>query len=116
MDLKQLDKICDYIEAAISRELPLQQLRMFLLVAIKDREGVSQPEIGDALNMPQGTVSHNVARLSVKIVEGVKGFKAIGYGLIVVTPDPDEPRRNLLHLSPKGKNMTNGIKRLLREG
>jgi len=89
----------------VFNELPLQQLRMFLMVM--EDEGIGQQDFQQLLGVPAGTVSRNLAKLGSKVVEDRDGqMKDVGYGLVNVYPDPTDPKKNTVHLTEKGKQLS----------
>jgi arginine repressor len=90
----------------VFNELPLQQLRMFLMVV--EEEGIG---------VPAGTVSRNLAKLGSKVVEDRDGqMKDVGYGLLNVYPDPTDPKKNTVHLTEKGKQLSKLLKGAVSNG
>jgi DNA-binding MarR family transcriptional regulator len=102
----------DLFRTEIFQELPLQQLKMVLCVA--DNEGMNQQDFQEILGVPQGTVSRNLSKLGLKVVEMDNGeMKDVGYGLLEVYPDPKEPKRNCVYLTKKGRAFVNQLKSIL---
>ena len=96
----------------VSNELPLQQLYMLLLV-IED-EGINQQDFQEFLGAPGGSISRNLARLGTKIVEDRDGKRVdVGYGLVQILPDSTDPKKNTVHLTKKGKEFAEKLKKLL---
>jgi DNA-binding MarR family transcriptional regulator len=73
-------------------DLTIQQVIVLLAIATRDRSSVNMLKV--ALDMPQPTVSKNVAVLS----NASEGRPA----LIEQEADPDDGRRRLLRLTPEG--------------
>jgi DNA-binding MarR family transcriptional regulator len=82
-----------------------------MLVALN--EGITQTEIEEILQIPNGTASRNTSKLAQHVVDRKGGPKNIGLGLIFKAPDPDSSRRNALFLTEKGKEVAKGIAAVL---
>jgi len=96
-------------------DIPVQQLEMFLLIA--EQEGqIAQVDLASICDMPQGTVSRNVARLSNRTTVDTDGqVRPIGHGLIDSRPD-GTGRRESLWLTPKGRKLYNDFANILKLG
>lgn len=79
----------------IEDDMPVQRMVLFLLIAGKP--GITYKELTDAAGVTNSTVSRNVAALGKLDRHGKPG-----HDLVETAPDPREPRRNLLRLTPKG--------------
>ena len=80
------------------------------LLAIAEEDGITQPKIADKLGWPQGTVSRNVKKLSVYLVESETGAKRkAGYELVEQRPDTFDRKANAVYLTPKGKKVLKEI-------
>jgi hypothetical protein len=102
MEFTRFLQAVELVGNEIYTELPLQQLRMLLIVA--DREGTDQIDFQKLLGVPAGTVSRNLARIGCKFVEDKQGKQInIGYGMVDVRPHPRDPKSNQVFLSKKGK-------------
>ncbi|SDW69744.1 DNA-binding transcriptional regulator, MarR family [Albimonas donghaensis] len=77
-------------------EMPLQQVALFLEIAIQ--EGQSLNELQHRIGMANSSTSRGVSSLSTRVVQGREGL-----GLVSNDPDPNERRRNLHNLTPKGE-------------
>jgi DNA-binding MarR family transcriptional regulator len=100
----------------IFAELRLQQLDLLLLVAERHGNGISHTEISKVMGMPQGTVSRNVQKLSLKKVRRSDGeIEPYGYGLVENRIDPFESRQYLVFLTEKGKNLIARLEKILAE-
>jgi DNA-binding MarR family transcriptional regulator len=97
--ISRLLKILDLVRSKVHRELPLQQLVLFLTVV--ENPGVTMPELVATLDMPQGTVSRNVKALSHYVVwqDGV----AVPHGRNLLRTRPDEENRHILAVYPTGR-------------
>ncbi len=82
----------------LSPTMPLAELQMFLLVAMN--EGASLTELCDLADMKKSTGSRYLLDLSEKTRGG-----SPGYGLVARDVDPDELRRNMYALTPKGRSL-----------
>jgi len=113
MDIKQFFKGIKFISDVIHKDIAMPQLTIFLLVA--ENEGITQPELGEIMKIPQGTVSRNILKLSSKLVQNAKGeWRQAGYDLVVTRPDIDESRRNVVYLTRKGKDVIKALKKALQ--
>lgn len=93
-------------------ELPLQQLYMVLITA--RYEGLSQQDFMSHLNVPAGTVSRNLSKLGSKFVEDRSGnLVDVGYGLLETRSDPDDSKKNTVHLTKRGKRFIQKLKECL---
>jgi len=101
-------KKSQHVLEQIFAELPLQHV--MLLLAIAEEDGITQPKIADKLGWPQGTVSRNVKKLSVYLVESETGAKRkAGYELVEQRPDTFDRKANAVYLTPKGKKVLKEI-------
>lgn len=98
-----MQTIHEKIRELIHPEIPAQQLAIYLLVM--GEPGLSQSEIAQRLQMPQGSVSRNIAKLSQKIQMRGRRQVDTGYGLVVNEPDPTETRRHLVFPTDHGRNV-----------
>ena len=74
----------------------VSKFQVFLLIAQK--EGIAQREIVQRTGLTQPTVSRIIARLANAPDKGRGG----GLHWVEANPDPMEPRRYILSLTPKG--------------
>ena len=101
-------KKAQHVLEKIFAELPLQHV--MLLLAIAEQDGITQPKIAEKLGWPQGTVSRNVKKLSVYLVESDNGNKTkAGYELVAQRPDVDDRKANAVYLTAKGKKVLKEI-------
>ena len=101
-------RVHEEIRDLIHSEIPAQQLSILYYVA--ENEGAPQGEIAKALQMPQATVSRNIAKLAVKMEENrEKKLVDTGYGLLVNRNDTADPRRLCVFLTPKGQEVLKSI-------
>jgi len=98
-EIGNLRKILELLRSKVHRELPLQQLVLFL--AVIEKPGITMPELVVSLAMPQGTVSRNVKALSNYLVwqDGV----AVPHGRNLLRTLPDEANRHILAVFPTGR-------------
>lgn len=82
----------------LSHTMPVGEVAMFLLVALN--EGGSLTDLAETADMKKSTASRYLLDLSDKTRAG-----GPGYGLINRETDPDELRRNMYSLSPKGRKL-----------
>lgn len=100
-----------FIRSNIHSDMALQQLHLYLVVAKK--EGVTMPELEKLLDMPQGTVSRNIKKLS-KYVERYKGKDMLqGYDLVYTSPDIYDRRINAVYLTEKGRKVLADLEKVL---
>ena len=116
MEIKKLRNAIEFIRGAIFNDIAIGQLDMFLYVA--EHEGATQPEISYALEMSQGAVSRNCAKLSTKIVPkslnascGNK-YEDRGYDLIEQRQDSIDSRRKALFLSDLGRKVIEELRKI----
>lgn len=81
--------------------LQVQMIHVFITVAL--REEVNKAELETILNMPQGTVSRNTAKVK-------------DAGLIASYPDVSNPKEHTVVLTPKGKQLASRIKLIFEKG
>lgn len=82
--------------------MPLPEVAAFLYVAIN--EGKSLTEISQIAGAKQSSMSRYLLDLSEKVRGG-----GAGYSLVRRETDPNELRRNLYTLTPKGRALVNSI-------
>ena len=76
--------------------VPLHHLRLFVEVGRLNGR-CTYRQLQDTLNLNNSSVSRTVNALGAEHRRGRPGL-----GLLSLTPDPDEGRRNLVGLTPKG--------------
>lgn len=86
----------------LNPEMPMQTAAMLLIIA--QSPGITTRELMKRLNVAQATASRNAAVLGQVNRHGIPGLD-----LIVSTPDPQERRRNVYHLTPKGQKTVAGL-------
>ncbi|SHJ67336.1 DNA-binding transcriptional regulator, MarR family [Malonomonas rubra DSM 5091] len=92
----------------INTEMPSQQIAMFLRIA--SYEGVTLPELAEALNTTVASVSRNGKILSEYMEKG----ELKGYGLIGMRPDIRERRRLACFLTDKGRELVAELDRVFK--
>lgn len=114
MLLESYFNVRQFIRKEIHAEFNPQQESIFLVVCMND--GITQPEICEALDMPQGTVSRNILRLSDNYVKDPRtgAYKQVGYGLVDSRQDEViDSRRRSVFLTKKGKAIKARLEELL---
>lgn len=92
----------------VHREMPAQQVAMLLLVA--QQPGITMPELGEKLDMPQGSVSRNVASLSK-----FQGLNKPGDDLVVADELPEDRRVKTVTLTRKGERVVAKLAEILSD-
>lgn len=82
----------------LSSTMPVGEAYMFLLVALN--EGASLTDLAVEADMKKSTASRYLLDLSDKQRTGAAGF-----GLVVRESDPNELRKNMYALTPKGRKI-----------
>lgn len=90
----------------VSPTIPVTEVQLFVTVALN--EGLSQTELCELTDLKKSTASRYLLDLSDKTRAGTEGF-----GLISRSADPQELRRNMYSLTPKGRVL---IKRIINQG
>jgi len=98
-EISCLLQILELVRAKVHRELPLQQLVLYLTVL--ENPGITMPELVKILDMPQGTVSRNVKALCHYVVwqDGIP----VPHGRNLLRTQTDESNRHALAVYPTGK-------------
>lgn len=111
MKFDGLLKALEYVRNRVHRELPLQQLHLFLIVA--RQQGITMPELMAVLDMPQGTVSRNVKALShyLKWQNGIA--VPHGRGLLRTLPSADNRHVLAVYLTGRGEALLEELARCL---
>ena len=114
MDINHFRNVINFIRKEIYMDFPLPQLEVLLLVI--ENDGISQSDISKRLNMSQGAVSRNVAKLSSRVKQMDDGsYEKMGYGLLENRPDEIESRSYNVFLTDKGKQFVKDLKVVLKE-
>jgi DNA-binding MarR family transcriptional regulator len=79
-------------------QMPIQMAHVFLVVMA--RPGITMAQLAEEVGLSQSSCSRNVAALGEWHRLGKPG-----YGLIEATNDPNEGRRLIMFLSPKGRQL-----------
>lgn len=90
----------------IDAEMPLQMATAFLTVA--SEEGITMKRLGEKLGISQSSCSRNVAALSK-----YHRLNKPGHDLLYATEDPEERRRKIVKLTPKGKRVAETLLEIL---
>jgi DNA-binding MarR family transcriptional regulator len=91
------------------RELTLGRIQLFLLIAQSGDEGILVRELIQKTGLAQSTVARALAFLSEKTLRGQK--EALRW--VDARPDPYDPRRHYLYVTPKGQTVLTEIETLL---
>lgn len=86
----------------VDQTMPMQLAYTFLLVALHD--GISVTEVADLAGFRLATASRHLLDLGER-----NRKKEPGLGLVKSEVDPDELRRKIYTLTPKGRNLYNTI-------
>lgn len=98
-EISRLLKILELVRSKVHRELPLQQLVLFLTVV--ENPGITMPELVELLGMPQGTVSRNIKALSHYVVW--QDGAAVPHGRNLLRTQADESNRHVLAVYTTGR-------------
>ena len=98
-EVARLLRVLELVRNTVHRELPVQQLMLYL--AVLEKPGITMPELVKRCDMPQGTVSRNVKALSHYVVyqDGV----AVPHGRNLLRTQADELNRHVLAVYPTGR-------------
>jgi DNA-binding MarR family transcriptional regulator len=94
-----------------SRELPSQQLVLFLTVV--QEPGITMQELSRRLAMPQGSVSRNVRALAGSGEGGNGSTVRKGHGLLRTEPDPTSRQGLSVYLTVKGRTVVEQMVEML---
>jgi len=109
-ELSLLAEAIGLIQKQTRRNVSAQQIRMFLQVG--RTPGVTMPELGRILAMPQGTVSRNVKALS-HYTEWVDGEQQQhGFGLLYAEPVGDGSQTLSVYVTESGKKLLSELQSL----
>mgnify|MGYP004448671141 CR=1 FL=1 len=89
----------------LGRDMPIQMAVVFLNVA--NAEGISMTELYKSSGISQASCSRNVAALSK-----LHRLDKPGLDLVFTKEDPQERRRKIVFLTPKGKLLAEKISKL----
>jgi DNA-binding MarR family transcriptional regulator len=90
----------------VDSEMPLQMAATFMTVA--NEEGITMKLLGEKLGISQSSCSRNVAALSK-----FHRLNKPGHDLLYATEDPEERRRKIVKLTPKGKRVAESLLEIL---
>jgi DNA-binding MarR family transcriptional regulator len=93
-------------------QIPLQTMATFFAIALN--EGLGVTDLEKQLSMPLSSASRNAAVLSDRPRRGQRGTEP-GLGLIQYQADPKDFRRDRLHLTKRGRALTNRIADVFRD-
>lgn len=96
MDLDQLARALNAFAAIDPRNFPLHHIQLFVEVA--RRGHCTFRDLETALDLTNGSVSRTFNALGEHNRHGEPGHR-----LLEAFPDPDEPRRFLVRLAPRGR-------------
>jgi len=115
MTINQLQQVLGVIAREIKFDIPLQQLRLLLLVAANP--GITQTELGELLNLHQATISRNVKKMSTFLVEkDGGGFAHVGWGLLKTSQDTRfDSRRLACFLSDRGSEIIHTLNKTFQQ-
>jgi DNA-binding MarR family transcriptional regulator len=105
MDLASLALALGTFATQDPTRFPLHHARLFLEVALN--EPATFEHLEQALNLTNSSVSRSVAALSDRNRHGDRGYR-----LLTVERDPEEGRRFLVRLSPKGRLLLQQLQRI----
>jgi len=100
--LIRLGILVSSVRKNISKEIPLQQLALLLLVAQAGDERITVSDASRMLDMGQTSVSKNAKMLSRYAEKRGGQMEIKGYALIDARPDLWERRRLRMTITPKG--------------
>ena len=93
--------------AVLDQEMPIQQLRVYVEVALRDPEPTPMSELSIAVGIAQSSASRNVAALS-----NWNRHHNKGHDLLRAYEDPMNRRRKLVELTPKGRALKARLEKL----
>lgn len=102
---KALSRLCGYL-MKFDPDMPISRLRVFLYVA--QRKDTLVRDLVKVTGMNQATIARTLAILSDRPQRGAQS----GLGWVDIRPDPNDPRRVILNLTPKGQNVVAEIAEL----
>ena len=89
-------------------EFPPQLMLTFLYTAMHD--GAPMKDIAEAVDIAQSTTSRNVASL-----DKINRHHEPGYDYVRAVPDPNERRRKVVYLTPKGRKLRDRLVSIFEE-
>lgn len=97
-DLKTLTRIATYI-FQVDSDFPISRLLVLLLIAKAGKRGILVRDLCAATGFAQSSISRTVSSLSDQPQRG----KTEGLSFVKSTPDPIDPRRVVISITPKGE-------------
>ena len=110
-DLAKMLRAVEMLRRRVHKAMPSQHLS--LLLAVADCPGITMPELGRVLNMPQGTVSRNVKVLSHYVEREAGGVQPKGRNLLRTQPDPGNPHCLAVFLTGRGEAVVEELRAIL---
>lgn len=110
-DLAKMLRAVEMLRRRVHKAMPSQHLS--LLLAVAERPGITMPELGRVLNMPQGTVSRNVKVLSHYVEREAGGVQPKGRNLLRTQPDPGNPHCLAVYLTGRGEAVVEELRAIL---
>ena len=107
LEINNFRSIVQFIRESVASDLSLSQLAIYLTVC--SDEGITMPELAQGLNIPQGSLSRNIKRLSRYDEDGI----VKGHDLLITTPDTRDRKRLAVYLTERGKALKIELNRLL---
>ena len=104
--MKKIQRAFDFIRIK-DREMPGQVVSVFLYIASHD--GCNKQALEQELGLTTASSSRNTDLLST----GRIGRETSGLGLITKEDDPSNGRRQVLKLTPEGKDLARSIKQII---
>lgn len=102
------------IRSTVNPDMAISQIAM--LVEISKAGEISQSDLGEKLGMLHGTTSRNLKWLSEFAEKTAAGnFVKRGYELVEVRPDLYYRSRNNVKLTSKGKQLMEGLNKILED-
>lgn len=111
----QLRKAVEFIRDEVDIDFAPSQWLIVLLA--HEKPGITMPEMRKYLDMPQGSLSRNIKRLTKYFVTLEDGSRELrGYDLIRLEPDVEERRRYAVYLSKRGEEFVSKLQAILEGG
>jgi len=101
MDIYTIIKILKRLRE-LDAEMPIQMAQCFLHVAL--RPGLNMKELGEETGLSQSSASRNIQTLGKWHRIGKPG-----YDIVETFEDPDDTRRKLMFLTPKGRRVMSDL-------
>lgn len=91
----------------VDPEMQMQAAAVFLAVASRD-DAITMTELREAVGISQSSVSRNVAALGQ-----INRLHGPGFNLLEAREDPEERRRKIVALTPKGRTLARALAQAL---